>query len=618
MTYQLYHLAEMVAAGLMPPPPLTLSQWANEYAWLSPDSGTADAGRWHAYPYQIGIMDAFTDPMVETITFLKSTRVGYTKIIGHSVAYHIHYDPCPQLVVQPTVEDAAGYSKDEIAPMLRDTPILQGLVHEPKSRDSASTVTKKIYPGGQLLLVGANSARGFRRITVRIVYFDEVDAYPPSAGQEGDQIKLGSRRTDSYWNRKIIIGGTPTIKGFSRVEHHFSLSDQRFYRVPCPVCDTRQTLKFKRMKWPKDNPHRAHFICKSCGREIEEKDKHRILTAGAWEPTGLFTGHAGFSIWAAYSYSPKSTWGSIAKEFLECKDNPELLKTYVNTILGETWEDKGEGFEVADIEKTAEAYGARLPNQALIITAGADVQADRIELEVVAWGDGLESWSIDYVVVPGDPFMAATWLAVDKQLLRVFTREDGVKLRISGAFIDSGYATQEVYRFCYKRQPRGVFAVKGQPKPGAQLISLSKKRYKRGLKLYNVATIGAKDKIFAYLRIKKNGPGKCHFPDHYPPEYFEMLTAEKRYTKHTKGVATYYYRKIRRRNEALDCRVYALAALEKIDPQWAALARRLAKQAEEKAGQAALEMAAREENPIKFVNHKRRPGRRRGGFVNGW
>lgn len=616
--FQAYHLANAVAAGLTPPPPLTLSMWADQYAWLSAESA-AEQGRWHAYPYQPGIMDAFTDPAVETITFLKSTRVGYTKIIGHSVAYHIHYDPCPQLVVQPTVEDAAGYSKDEIAPMLRDTPVLQGLVHDPKSRDSASTVTKKIYPGGQLIMIGANSARGFRRITVRIVYFDEVDAYPPSAGQEGDQIKLGSRRTDSYWNRKIIIGGTPTIKNFSRVEHHFKLSDQRFYQVPCPTCGTGQVLRFKRLKWPTDNPHRAYFVCKACGREIEEKDKHRIISAGHWQATRPFTGHAGFSIWAAYSYSPQSTWSNIAKEFLESKSDPELLKTFVNTILGETWEDRGDGIEATDVEKKTEAYGRHLPNKVLIITAGADVQADRIELEIVAWGAGLESWSIDYQVIAGDPHMAPTWQLVDDQLLRTFTREDGVKLRISGAFIDSGYATQEVYRFCYSRQPRGVFASKGQPKPGDQLVSLSKKKYRRGLKLYNVATIGAKDKIFALLRIKDNGPGKCHFPDHYGPEYFQMLTAEKKFTKHTKGVATYYYRKIRKRNEALDCRVYALAALEKIDPQWASLARRLAKQAADQTeGKPAVEMAAKE-SPIKFVNHRKdRPGRRRGGFVDNW
>lgn len=614
--FQAFHLANAVAEGLLPPPPLTLSQWADENAYLSADSGAAVQGRWHAYPYQVGIMDAFTDGRVDTITFLKSTRVGYTKIIGHSVAYHICHDPCPQMVVQPTVEDASGYSKEEIAPMLRDTPALVGLVSEPKARNSASTITKKIYPGGQLILVGANSARGFRRITVRIVYFDEVDAYPPSAGQEGDQIKLGTRRTDSFWNRKIIIGGTPTVKDFSRVEHHYKLSDRRVYEVPCPICGALQVLRWKRLKWPQDNPHRAHFICKICGKEIGERHKHQMIAAGNWKATRPFNGHAGFRIWGAYSYSPQTSWGKIAKEFLESKDDPELLKTFINTVLGETWEDRGDGVEVKEAEKRTEVYGLDLPEKILIITAGADVQADRIELEIVGWGAGLESWSIDYQVIAGDPHMAATWVQVDKQLLRTFTRADGVKLNIKTAFIDSGYATQEVYKFCYKRQPRGVFAAKGQPKPGDQLVSLSKKKYKRGLKLYNVATIGAKDKIFALLRIKDDGPGKCHFPDHYKESgYFEMLTAEKRYMHYVKGVASYYYRKIRKRNEALDCRVYALAALEKSDPKWALLARRLAKKAAELAG---AEKPAKEEKPKPKTTVISRPQRRRGGFVNGW
>lgn len=605
--FQTYHLANAVAAGLRPPPPLTLSQWADEYAVLSVESA-AVPGRWHAYPYQRDILDAFTDARIETISFMKSTRVGYTKIIGHSVAYHIAHDPCSQMVVQPTVEDSAGYSKEEIQPMLLNTPALEGLVSDPKSRDSSSTITRKVYPGGFVVMVGANSARGFRRISVRLVYLDEVDAYPPSAGQEGDQIKLASRRTDDHWNRKIVIGGTPTLKNFSRVERSFLLSDQRYYHLPCPLCGFFHPLEFKNLKWPEDDPARAHFVCPQCGGAIEERHKFSMIERGRWVATADAHRHAGFRIWGAYSYNPKTTWGDIAREFLEVKKNPDLLRTFINTVLGETWEDEGDRIETKDIEKRSETYGRDLPNDVLLITAGADVQADRIECEIVAWGAGLESYSLEYLVLPGDPHMVETWNQLDGHLLRIWKRADGVRLRIHTAFIDSGFATQEVYKFTYPRQARGVFAAKGQPKAGNQLVALSKKKYKRGLKLFNVATIGAKDKLFAFLRISEPGPGYCHFPDHYDQEYFDMLTAEQRKTKFIKGVASYYYVKIRARNEALDCRVLALAALEKADPQWSRLARNLAAKAARGAADGG------DQQPQKG----RRPARRRGGFVNGW
>jgi phage terminase large subunit GpA-like protein len=610
-----------MAEGLRPPPFFTLSGWADEYAHLSAESA-ATSGKWHSYPYQIGIMDAFTNPRLEQITIIKSTRVGYTKIINHAVAYHIHYDPCPQMVVQPTVEDSQGYSKEEIGPMLRDTPILTGLVSEPRSRDSGNTILRKIYPGGFLVLVGANSARGFRRITVRNVYFDEVDAYPPTAGQEGDQIKLGSRRTDTFWNRKIIIGGTPTVKGFSRVEFYFEKSDQRRFYVDCPHCGNSDYFRFKNLKWPKDNPERAHFICQNCQKEIDEKFKYQMIESGEWRAAKEMSNHAGFHIWAAYSYAPKTTWAHIAREFLEVKSNPDLLKTFVNTVLGETWEEKGEGIDSTTIEKRAEDYGLDLANEILIITIGVDVQADRLEGEIVGWGAGLESWSIDYFRIPGDPHFVETWQNLDKVLGKAYKRADGVKLKYHTAFIDSGYATQEVYKFCYPRQSRRVYATKGQPKPGNQIVALSKKRYKRrGLKLFNIATIGAKDKIFAYLQIKKPGPGFCHFPDRYGQDYFDMLTAEKKYPKKVKGVTTYFYRKFRPRNEALDCRVLALAALEKADPKWAALAKRLAKKAlaNQEQNQTDKQKEQIPERNIFIANRRRPPARRRpGGFVHGW
>jgi phage terminase large subunit GpA-like protein len=530
------------------------------------------------------------------------------------------------MVVQPTVEDAEGYSKEEIAPMIRDTPQVGALVADSKTRDSNNTILRKVYPGGFLVMVGANSARGFRRLTVRNVYFDEVDAYPPSAGVEGDQIKLGTRRTDFFWNRLISIGGTPTIKNFSRVETHFKLSDQRFFYVPCPTCKTFQVLRWKRFIIPEKDPSRAHFVCKHCKRAIDEKDKFTTIDGGQWRATAPFNGKAGFHIWAAYSFSPKMTWRAIAAEFLEAKDNPALLKVWVNTVLGETWEDRGDGVEVKTLRKNKEPYPQKLNAGALIITVGADVQKDRIEAEAVAWGNGFESWSLDYAIIPGDPHFLETWEQFELFLGRRYFREDGLILRPHTIFIDSGYATGEVYRFAYPRQSRRVFATKGQATSSSQLVALSKKKYKRGLKLFTVATIAAKDKVYAYLQVKKPGPGYCHFPDHYTDDYFDGLTAEQRFTKMVKGVPSYFYKKIRTRNEPLDCRVLALAAVEHAAPNWKLLSQNLARRAETSEPAPDPPPAQEEQQaPPRPEEKTPQPPRRRskrrkkkGGFVNDW
>ena len=254
----LTELEKKAYLAFKPPKKLSLSEWADEYAYLSAES-SAEGGRWHTLPYQKAMMDAITDPKIEQVTVMKSARVGYSKILNHIIAYHIHQDPCGIMVVQPTIEDAAGYSKEEIAPMIRDTKVLTNLVSDAKTRDSNNTILQKQFPGGVLSLVGANSARGFRRVSRRIVLFDETDGYPASAGTEGDQIKLGIARTQYFWNRKIVAGSTPTIKDFSRIERLFEQSDQRRYYVPCPHCGHMQYLRWPNMRWQDDDPLTASY-----------------------------------------------------------------------------------------------------------------------------------------------------------------------------------------------------------------------------------------------------------------------------------------------------------------------------------------------------------------------
>ena len=551
-----------------PPPRMRLSEWADKYAYLSPES-SHETGKWRSFPYQVGMMDAFTDPMVERITVMKSARVGYSKMLNHALGYHIHQDPCPMIVVQPTIDDAEGYSKDEIAPMLRDTPCLQGVVATVKSRDSDNTILKKKFAGGVLNLIGANSPRGFRRISARVVLFDEVDGYPPTAGQEGDQIALGIRRTDFFWNRKIVIGSTPTVKDISRVEASFNESDQRHYFVPCPHCEHFQTLEFGNLKWPEGEPDKAKFKCVECGELIPHSKKRWMVERGEWRPQAGFSGHAGFFIWAAYSYSPNATWGNLAAEFLAAKKQADTLRTYKNTILGQTWEEAGDQPEWEVLIQRGEPYEmGTVPEKALLITAGVDTQDNRLAVVVKAWGRGEESWLIFHTELWGDPAQPEVWAELDKILNAGYRHESGQALQILSMGVDSqGHRTQAVYNYCRQRQPR-AFALQGASRPGRPVIGIKPtlqdidfggERIKGGVQLWTVGTDTAKEIVYSRMRQAGSGAGVMHFPEGLPDEYFKQLTAEKLITRYVKGFPRREWHRTRA-NEALDIEVYAYAA----------------------------------------------------------
>jgi phage terminase large subunit GpA-like protein len=572
-----------------PPPKLTLSKWADEYAHLSAESA-AEPGKWKTLPYQVGIMDAISDPRVHRVTMIKSARVGYTKIINHCIGYHIHYDPCPIMVVQPTEADAEGYSKEEIAPMIRDTPVLTGLVADVKSRDSGNTILQKQFPGGTLSLVGANSPRGFRRVSRRIVIFDEVDGYPPSAGAEGDQIKLGIKRSEYYWNRKIIAGSTPTTETLSRIAPMFEESDKRRLHLPCPHCGAFQYLKFPNLRWPKDDPDRAHFVCETCRKPIDHREKKAMMEAGKWIAEAEFKGHAGFHLWAAYSYSPNATWADIAKEHIEAvKGGPEELKTFVNTALGETWKEKGEAPEWKRLYDRREKYARNtIPRGAVFLTAGADVQKDRIELEIAGWGRDKQSWSMDYRVFEGDTALDAEdeespWREMDKVLMESWPVGNGLFLPIRRMAVDANYNTQHVYNWA-RRHPRSrVMVVRGSDsaavplsQPSAVDVTAGGKRVRRGMKSWTVGVSMLKHRLYSLLKLESPVDGKpfphgyCHFPE-YDDEYFKQLTAETLVTRVVKGRKKYEWVNTRR-NEALDCRVYNMAAaiaegLDRLTPE---------------------------------------------------
>ena len=567
--------------SLQPPPKLTLSQWAETYAVLSKET-SAQTGRFRAFPYQTGIMDAITDPAVTQVTVMKSARVGYTRVLDHVVGYYLHQDPSPILVVQPRVEDAEDYSKTEISPMLRDTPVLSDIAGDPKSKSSDNTILKKtLKNGSSLTLVGANSPGGFRRITARIVLFDEVDGYPSGgAGMEGDQIALGVKRSETFWNRKIVLGSTPTIKGLSRIEKSYSESDMRGYYVPCPHCGEMQTLEWGGpetpygIKWDKDDkgngiPETVYYVCQANGCVIQEYDKPAMIAAGEWRASRPFAGHAGFRIWAGYSLFPNARWENIVAEWLRVKNDPLQRQTFINLVLGEPYEDRGDkALQEGRLAARCEVFPAEVPDGTAVITVGVDTQDNRFEIEVVGWGRNEESWSIDYHVIEGDLETPGPWDRLDAYLKKIWRRGDGRGFEAFGTCIDSGgHHTQKVYEFAKARLGRRVWAIKGESAQGGKRSPVwpTKRPTSRNKSAFRPVILGvnaAKDVIRARLHIEEPGPGYMHFPSDRDINYFAQLTSERSVVK-TGGGQRYRVWELPpgRANEALDCRVYAYGAL---------------------------------------------------------
>lgn len=566
--------------ALKPPPLLSLSAWANRFAYLSAET-SADAGKFKSFAYQNGMMDAVTDPTVRQITVMKSARVGYTKVLDHVVGYFIHQDPSPVLIVQPRVEDAEDYSRTEIAPMLRDTPVLAEIAGDLKAKDSNQRILKRVFRNGaSVSFVGANSPGGFRRITARIVAFDEVDGYPAQgAGDEGDQIALGTKRSESFWNRKIILGSTPTIDGVSRIQKAWEGSDKRRYFVPCPHCQHKQTLRWENLLWEKSEdgahlPKTAHFRCEAKGCRIEEHDKPWMIDNGEWVAEKPFAGHAGFHIWAAYSLFPNAAWQYLAEEWLRVYKDPGQKKTFVNLVLGEP---HAEAVEVTDpdvLRGRCEPYNDEtLPSDVKLITWGADTQDDRIEVTFVGWGNDEESWVACHEVLSGDTSKMAVFDDFDRMINRRFGTDDGRVLIAQAGCIDSGgHRSEMVYKFCRDRKRRRVYPIIGRgnanPAQPRMIWSKTPTRTKNaGDKPYTVGVDTAKDDMSSRLAIVPDMHNPTARAVHFPAmglsaDYFDQLTSEHAVVKYVNNRPHRKWepKAVGRRNEAWDCLIYALAA----------------------------------------------------------
>jgi len=570
---------EYLGTGLRSDPMLTIDQWAEKHRQLTTET-SVEPGLWRndRTPYLVEIMKELSwTSSAEEVTFVKGTQIGGSECANNLIGGTIDMIPCPIMLVEPTVELAKRYSKQRIASMIAACPSLTDKVKSPRSRDSGNTTFMKEYPGGLLVITGANSAVGLRSTPVRILITDEEDAYPFDVDGEGDPTDLSKKRTDTFaQNRKIFRVSTPLEAATSRICKAYERSDQRRYHLPCPYCGHYQWLRWGHIVFTFQGvrkPERTAYECEKCNHLIDEHHKTEMLAAGKWIAAVPGQGRQpGFHLSGLYSPLGWVPWRQIVEEFLEATETHDIQKhkTWTNTRLAEPWEEKGERVEHGELKKRREEYPAQVPEPVIALTASIDVQDDRLEAECVGWGKGQESWSIDYQRWMGAPSQKDVWEQADAWLQQVWTHQSGVGIRIQMALIDSGgHHTKAVYEFVKTRQGRRVCASKGSSQPGARIVTLGSKDKLTGVQLFLIGTDTAKDTIFDWLKLDQYGPGYMHHPDlqQYDEEYFKQLTAEEKKKKFERGVQVgYYYKKIRSRNEALDLKVGNLAALMLLNP----------------------------------------------------
>jgi phage terminase large subunit GpA-like protein len=577
--------------GLKPDPLLTVSEWADRYRVLS-QRASSEPGRWRTErtPYLKEILDCLSPSSpVQRVALMKGAQIGGTECGNCWIGYVIHQAPGPMMAVSPTVELAKRNSKQRIDPLIEESEVLRERVKERRSRDSGNTVLSKEFPGGVLILTGANSAVGLRSMPARYLFLDEVDGYPGDVEGEGDPILLAERRSATFQRRKILLVSTPKTKSLSRIQREYEQSDQRRYFVPCPHCGEHQTLELEHLRWPEGRSREAEYACAHCGSLIGERHKTWMLEHGEWRPTAGGDGRmAGFHLSSLYSPVGWFSWADAAEMYEQAQKTPDLMKGFVNTVLGLPFEEEAEAPEWQRLYERREDYRIGVvPEPGLFLTAGVDVQKDRIEVEMVAWGRDKESWSVDYRVIEGDTARPEVWSELDTLLAKDWPHASGHTLPIRVTCVDAGYATQDVYAWVRQhpqaswgpagaaaRQPRTTVAVKGRDRDTALLLSVSKADAggkRRGLRVWSVGTPVAKGELYRWLKLEwptdealdegaSYPPGACHFPQ-YGEEYFKQLTAERLVTRIVKGFPRGSWEKeLGRRNEALDCRVYARAA----------------------------------------------------------
>ncbi len=635
------------------PPRRSLSRWADENFYVSEETG--EAGPWTTLPFQRAIMDCMGSRAIRILDFWKCTRIGYTKMLLALTAYNVAEMARSTGIYQPVQGDAEDFTRDEVDPLIRDVPILQErLDADPFKTTKNNKLDYKKFRGANLYIRGASTDRAFRRITLDTVIYDELESFERDVGDEGSAVKLGDNRISNATFPQSRRGSTPREAHNSLIAAEAEKARHMFYYfVPCPHCDHMQRLQFKQMRWDNDGDmdSRADSVVYECiADDCKETFDYSFIglittqDVGVWatielerregrdpvehmgytiectdydpilrDPDGKavdWPRHIAFRIWSAYS--PFFSWSDLVYEWLDAQDNWEDLKAVTNTRLGELWDELGETVEHNQIFQRREQY-EQPPESVLVITAGVDVQDNRLEVNVDGWGRGFESWAIEHRVLYGDTETPGVWDDLDDVLAQTFETEDGRTLRIAAVGLDTGYLPDRGYLFASKSRHDRVYCMKGANDYAAPLTSPpSRQKVGKSGKSVDLFTVGvsvAKSILYKWLALKEPGPGYCHYPMSYDEEYFLQLTAEKKVTKRRRGFEVVEWLKERERNEALDMRNYSYLAAVILNPVWDAL------EGKEQTKKEAPKLPDREAEFVKERRQRRQRQKRRKGYV---
>lgn len=542
-------------AALRPPPKTSLPAWVEANIVL-PGEVSATPGRLKLNPVQRGIAEAISDPNIERVTLVKPVRLGLTTLITSTIASYVANEPSPILAVLPTEQDCRDFVVSDLEPIFENSPALHGLISGEKDESGRNTLLGRRFPGGSLKVVAAKSPRNLRKHNARILLIDEADAM--EIGPEGSPILLAERRTLSFANRKIIMGSTPIFEETSHVLRAYRESDQRIFEIKCAECSEYSEPEWSHIRWPEGEPSKAAWCCPKCGSIVEERQKSQMVSDGRWRVTRPeITNHAGFRTSALVSTLANASWANLAREFLAAKSNPDQLQTFVNTLLGQGWRgDAGEEIDPADLSAKVEPFGLNaIPSEVLVITAGIDVQGDRLEVVFVGHGKDNQVFVLGNSCIWGRPEDNETWIECDELLRTTWKHVGGGTLRVDAAAVDAGDGnrTDFVNAFTKPRFNRKIISVKGAAGFSRPLIERS---HQKGCLLFIVGVDSAK------LRIQ-NGltHGSIKLSADLEPRCFEELCSERLETRYSRGQPTRQWTRIPgRRAEILDSLVYAVAA----------------------------------------------------------
>jgi len=546
------------AVHLKPPPNLKPSEWSEQNVRVPIGNAVPGLIRFDHAPYQREPLDMTANPECNRITLMWSAQVGKTMLALCAQAFKIAQDPQSQIMMQPSQGDLSTWLETKFNPLVDSNDRLQELIAKPRGREGVNNQRMKSYPGGFLMFSWSGSPKTMRGRSAPFIVCDETDGYDKS--QEGHPVSLLWQRAATFGDRrKLLEISTPTIKNASWIEDAYLQGDQRRFHVPCPSCDTRQELTWSSVIWDEGSPETAKYACTGCGVMWSDGERIAAIRRGEWRSSQPFRGHASYHLNELYSCFRKL--GDIAQSFLEKKRSGDL-QTFVNVSLAETWEESGEGVDQDLLENRAEDWGEKWPDEVITVVAGVDVQDDRLEVELVGVGRDEETWSLEYMVLPGDPSSPQVWADLDAVLFASYETDDGRELGVRATCIDTGgHHTQATYRYIKGRESRRVFGIKGVGGEGRPLVGRPSKNNIGKVRLFPIGSDTAKELVYGRLKITEPGPGYCHFPINRDPEYFLQLTSEKLVTRYVRGHAKRQWIKSRRRNEALDVRCYAMAAL---------------------------------------------------------